>query len=648
MTKDSYLKLVDNLNSYAYNYYALDNPLVTDEEYDRLYHELLKAEKEHPELTVAYSPTQRVGSVPLDEFKKASHLSRMWSLEDVFNYEELMEWVNRVEKSYPNSPCVVEPKFDGASLNLIYENGELREAITRGDGEVGEEVTQNAKTIKSIPLKIPHLGLIEIRGEVVIHKNDFEEINKERELSGESLFANPRNAAAGSLRQLDSKIAAKRRLIFVPWGVGENSIQTESYYELLNQIYSFGFKAPRLRAFCNSIHEIEESYQAILKERYYFGIMLDGVVIKLASIRVQNELGFTIKAPRFACAYKFPAVEKSTLLKDIALQVGRSGVITPVALLEPVEIEGAVIERATLHNFDEIERKGLCVGDTVSIIRSGDVIPKIIKVLKEGENRIKVERPTLCPECGSEILDDGALIKCQNLSCPARVLNSIIHFASKKALNIEGLGEKIVETLFQAGLIKSIEDIFALQKEKLLTLEGFKDKKAQNILDSIENIKGCECWRFINAIGIEHIGEAASKELCRHFGVGFLEAEYDELIAINGFGEEMVRSILEFGRVNHERVERLLEIIKPKESIRIEASQSAISGKTFVITGTLSRGRDEMKEYLEALGAKVSSSVSKKTDFVLYGEEAGSKLEKARELGVKTITEDELIAIVGH
>jgi DNA ligase (NAD+) len=376
--------------------------------------------------------------------------------------------------------------------------------------------------------------------------------------------------------------------------------------------------------------------------------MLDGMVVRVDEIAYQRELGYTIKAPRFACAYKFPAIEKKARLLSITLQVGRSGVVTPVANLEPVEIEGAMISRATLHNFDEIKRLDVREGDWVSLIRSGDVIPKIIQPfahLRSGEEK-PLSRPTHCPECGSELLVEEVLIKCQNLSCPARIKNSLIHFASKKALNIDGLGEKIIEQLFEAGLIKEFEDLFSLTKESLLSLEGFKEKKAQNLLDAIQGVRGCDLWRFINALGIEHIGEGAAKKLSHAFGLAFHLQNHEAIIALEGFGEEMAQSLLEFCRVNHGRIEHLLELIKPLAPMQLTPQDSPIAGKSFVITGTLSAPREHFVELLTSLGAKVVSSVSKKSDFLLYGESAGSKLEKARELGVRCVNEEELREIL--
>lgn len=647
MSYDEYKNLVEQLKKYSYHYYVLDDPLTTDEEYDKLYNEALKFEQDNPNLIITDSPTQRVGDVIQDRFEKAPHLSRMWSLEDIFNRDELDIWINRIAKSY-SVDYLCEPKFDGASLNLIYDSGVLVRAITRGDGIEGEDVTLNAKTIQSVPLTIKYDGLLEIRGEVVIFKSDFEAINAQRAQDNEPLFANPRNAAAGSLRQLDTRISASRRLVFIPYGLGEHTLELDRLSKQMDFIYSLGFKKPTMREICHSGNEIESFYNQMLTSRDDFEMLLDGMVIKVDDISTQIELGYTVKNPRWAAAYKFPAIEKITTLRSIALQVGRSGIITPVANVEPVDIEGVRVERATLHNFDEIERKDLRLGDRVIILRSGDVIPKIIKSITQERDgsEIIVSRPSECPVCGGELLDEGAQIKCQNLSCDARVVNSIIYAASKSSLNIDGLGDKIVEALYEASLVRELADIYALTKEQLLTLEGFKDKKSQNLLDAIESSKNCECYRFINALGIEHIGEVASKELCSSFGLDFMDASYDELIAQEGFGIEMAASVLEFVRVNRDKVARLIEIIKPITPQKLEVLDNPFKSKTVVITGTMSVSRDLLKNELESLGAKVSGSVSKKSDFVIYGADAGSKYDKALSLGVRVLSESEYRAML--
>ncbi len=644
MTHDEYLNKVKLASSWAYAYYVLDNPQATDEEYDKLYRELKSYESQNPQDISPSSPTQRLGGMVLDGFNKASHLSRMWSQEDVFNHEELIDWANRARKVNSNLEFYCEPKFDGASMNLIYENGKLKQAITRGDGTVGEDVTNNIYTIHSIPLEIDYLDTIEIRGEIVIKKDDFEKINVQRIQNNEAPFANPRNAAAGSLRQLDPKITASRKLFFYSWGIGYNTLEFKTIAEQMSFVRGLGFLQPPMSKVCASLQEVEEFYASMAKQRNDIPMMLDGMVVKVNSVSICDELGYTVKHPRWSCAYKFEAVEKSTVLKDIILQVGRTGVVTPVAVLEPVDIEGVVVERATLHNFDEIARLDIRLGDTVTIIRSGDVIPKIIKVFHERRsgNETQINRPTNCPDCGKELLDEGIILKCQNLECPSRVVNSIIHFASKNAMNIDGLGNKIVEQLYNEKKITDILDLYSLKYDDLTDLEGFKEKKINNLLNAIANTKGSPCHKVINALGIELIGEVASKELCKKFGLDFVNATYDELIAIDGFGKEMADSVLEFSRVNKETVQKLFEIIEPTVNKIVQSTDSAFSGKTVVITGTLSMSRDILKEQLESLGAKVASSVSKKTDYLICGSDAGSKLDKALELGVKVIEEEEL------
>ncbi|MBD3789366.1 MAG: NAD-dependent DNA ligase LigA [Campylobacterales bacterium] len=648
MTKETYLQKVQTLKKWAYAYYVLDNPLASDEEYDKLYHEVLDFEQAHPDQIAEDSPTKRVGGIIREEFSKAKHIKRMWSMEDVFSNDEVSEWIRRVEKNVGRCEYFCEPKFDGASMNLLYSEGKLVRAITRGDGVMGEEVTDNVRTIRSVPLSIDYEGLIEIRGEVVIRKDDFEKINEERLAQGESLFANPRNAAAGSLRQLDSSITAKRRLVFYPWGLGENTLEKAKLSEKMAFVYSLGFLEPPYAQECYGLDDIEVFYQKLISLRDKIPMMMDGMVIKVDEVSKQEELGYTVKFPKWMCAYKFPAIEKVTRLRDITLQVGRTGVVTPVAEIEPVNIEGATVSRATLHNFDEIERKDIRIGDSVIIIRSGDVIPKIIKVLKERRNGTeqKVGRPTQCPTCGSELLDEGALIKCQNLHCPDRVINSIIHFARKGCMDIDGLGSKIVELLVKEGIIKDIMGLYFIKAEDLVHLEGFKEKKINNLLEAIEASKGVPLYRLINAMGIEHIGEVASKALALEFGLGIVDATFEQITAIEGIGEEMANSLLEFMRVNHDFVLELFEMIQPTVEKKIEAAENPFKGKTVVLTGTMSQSRGEIKEMLEKLGAKVSGSVSKKTDFVIYGEDAGSKLDKAQSLGVVTLTEDEMKAML--
>jgi DNA ligase (NAD+) len=645
MNLNEYEKAVKKLNIYSYHYYVLDNPITTDDVYDKLYHEVVAFEELNPADKLANSPTQRVGDVIRDGFSKATHLSRMWSLEDIFDKAGLESWLIKTYKLDSNISFYCEPKFDGASLNLIYENGKLLKGITRGDGEIGEEITDNVKTIRSIPLSIDYDSLIEIRGEVVIFKDEFDKINELRLKNDEAVFANPRNAAAGSLRQLDSSVTASRNLVFLPYGVGQNTLDHKLLSDKMEYIYTLGFKKPPERKTCKNLDDIQAIYDVMNKDRDSYSMMLDGMVIKVNEISSQIDMGYTVKNPRFSVAYKFPAIEKITIVKDIILQVGRTGAVTPVAIVEPTDIEGVVVERATLHNFDEIQRKDIRLGDKVIILRSGDVIPKIIKVLdhERDGSELKYERPSVCPVCESELLDEGVLLKCQNLSCEARVVNSIYYFASKPCLNIDGLGTKIVEALFNSGLVKNVIDLYSLNLEKLLELDGFKVKKAQNLLNSLEDSKAKEYWRFINSLGIEHIGEVASKTLAQNFGFSFIDATKDEILTCDGVGEEMAESVLEFVRVNRETILSLQDILKPLEPIKKEVAQdNPFKDKIIVLTGSMSESRGVIKEMLESLGAKVSSSVSKKTHYLIYGEDAGSKYDKAISLGVTCLREEEM------
>lgn len=644
MTQEQYNDKVQILIDWAYAYYVQDNPIATDEEYDQLNREVLAYEQQNPSHTHSNSPTKRVGGMILEGFEKAQHLSRMWSQEDVFNTEELNDWIKRAQKVESNLSFICEPKFDGASLNLIYENGQLKQAITRGDGSIGEDVTNNVKTIHSIPLTIAYDGLIEIRGEVVIKKDDFEKINQTRLRNNEPTFANPRNAAAGSLRQLDPSITANRKLFFYPWGVGENSLEFTLSSQVMDFVYDLGFLAPPMRTKCTTSDEIEKFYHEVINARDSIPMMLDGMVTKIDTIETQIDLGYTVKYPRWSCAYKFPAVEKVTTVENIILQVGRTGIVTPVAAVTPTLIDGSTVSRATLHNFDEIERLGLMINDQVILIKSGDIIPKITKVFVDRRtgNEKQISRPTSCPQCNSELLDEGTQIKCQNLDCPARVVNSIIYFASKNCMNIDGLGNKIVEKLVEEKKIRDILDLYSLKYEDLEGLESFKEKKINNLLNAIEATKKCELHRVINALGIEHIGEVASKQIALEFGKNSVTVTYDELIALDGIGEEMAQSYLEFMRVNNEVVNKLLDIIEPTITEKIEAVENPFKDKTIVLTGTMSQSRGIIKQDLEALGAKVAGSVSKKTDYLIYGEDAGSKYDKAISLGVKAITEEQM------
>jgi DNA ligase (NAD+) len=646
MTQIQYKQQIEILIAYSYAYYVNDNPIATDDEYDKLNRAILAYEEQNPTHIHPHTPTQRVGGKILDGFQKAKHLSRMWSQEDIFSTTELEDWIKRVskvvDKEYLTFVC--EAKFDGASLNIIYENGVLKQAISRGDGSVGEDITQNVKTIHSVPLTIPYKELIEIRGEIVIKKDDFEGINQQRIRDNEPPFANPRNAAAGSLRQLDSRITAKRKLFFHVWGVGKNSLDFKKSSEVISFIHSFGFAKPPIQTLCRTVEEIEKVYHEIIAKRDSISMGLDGMVIKIDDLASQSDLGYTVKFPRWSCAYKFPAVEKTTKVLNIVLQIGRTGTITPVAILVPTLIDGSTVSRATLHNFDEIKRLDLKLNDEVIIIKSGDIIPKITKVFtnRRDGTQIDITLPTNCPQCNSELLIEEILIKCQNLDCPSRVVNSIIYFASKNCMNIDGLGIKIVELLVSKEKIKDVLDLYSLTKEDLEGLESFKEKKINNLLTAIQNTKKTELHRVVTALGIEHIGEVASKQICLEFGANILDVAYEQLEKLDGIGTQMANSLLEFIRVNRNLMEKLFEIIEPIIENKVEVDENPFKDKTVVLTGSMSVSRGIVKKELELLGAKVSGSVSKKTDYLIYGEDAGSKYDQAVSLDVKILTEDEM------
>ena len=644
MNYDEYRSAVDTLNAWARAYYTDDKPIASDEEYDELYSQAEKFEEQNPELTLSYSPTRRIGGAISEGFSKLAHGAQMWSMEDVFDDADLLAWLARGEKS--GAQFYVEPKFDGASLNLTYEGGVLISAATRGDGLIGEDVTQNARAIKSVPLQIPYEGRIEIRGETLIAKSDFDALNDERAANGESLFSNPRNAAAGSLRQLDSAIVAKRKLKFIPWGVGEHSLNFALHSQIMEFVRSLGFLRDEFCRICKNASEIRSAYEALHSMRASKDLMLDGMVIRVNELSKCAQMGYTVKFPRFMVAYKFPAVEKVTRLRGINLQVGRTGAVTPVAVVDSVNIDGANVSNATLHNFDEIARLGLMKNDFVGIIRSGDVIPKITSVYKQRRDgtQSEISRPDRCPVCGEKLLDEGALIKCQNLDCKARVIGSLIYFCSKKCMNIEGLSDATITQLFESGKISKIGDIYALGAQDLADLEGFADKKISNLLGAINASKNAPLERFIASLGIEHIGEVAARKIAAAFGQDWLDASEDEILRLEGFGEAMARSLAEFCKINREKILNLSEIITPRAP-QMQTTKSVFTDRSVVITGTLSRPRDEFKARLLAMGAKVQGSVSAKTDFVLAGAEAGSKLQKARSLGVRVIDESEFEAL---
>lgn len=642
-----YKQKIIKINEMSYHYYVLDEPIASDEEYDLLYQDIVKFEKNNPILIDQSSPTQRVGDSIVDRFVKSTHIEKMWSLEDVFNEQELEEWLVRIYKNSNNIKFMCDAKFDGASLNLIYENGVLISASTRGDGNIGEQIIHNAKTIPSIPLTIPYKEKIEIRGEVVINKKDFEILNKERINKGENIFANPRNAASGSIRQLDSSITKQRKLKFIPWGFGYCNIESKSFFNRLNIIKSFGFIDTNLSSLCDNIDDIQKAYNKIISLRHTYPIMLDGMVIRIDDIQTQNEFGYTAKNPRFAVAYKFPAIEKQTKILDVTYQVGRTGVITPVAKLEPIIIEGVIVSRATLHNFDEIKKKNIKINDMVFVIRSGDVIPKIIKSIKELRNcdAKDIIPPTYCPICNSKLLIEDILIKCQNLQCEARIKNSIIHFCSKKAMDIQGMGKKVVEFLFNEKIIYNINDIFKIKYDDLKGKEGWQDKKINNLLNAINNTKNSPLWRFINALGIEHIGEGASKKIAEVFNNDIFNINYDDLINLEGFGEEMAKSFIDFMQINKNSINELFNIISPN-IITSNNKNNNLDGQVIVLTGTMEQSRDNIVKMLENMGAKVVPNISKKVTMLIYGKNPGNKIEMAKKIGIKIIDESMLIDLI--
>lgn len=645
MNEKQYQNAIKILNEWAHAYYTLDKPIASDAEYDELYRQILNYEAKNPLLIASNSPSRRVGAEILKGFEKMAHIKALWSMEDIFDQNELKEWLERGNKQ--NLELYIEPKFDGASLNLLYENGQLFSAITRGDGKIGENVTQNARTITSIPLTIPYKELIEIRGEVLITKSDFNAINQELTKQGKQTLANPRNAAAGSLRQLDSAITRSRRLKFYPWGVGENNLKFTKHNQIMEFIRSLGFLQDEFCVLCVGLENAQNAYNELLRRRESASILMDGMVLRLNDVSQEEKFGYTVKFPRFMVAYKFPALEKSTIILDVVWQVGRTGALTPKAICQSVNIDGANVQHATLHNYDEICRLGVKIGDVVSIIRSGDVIPKITGVLRPGKEQKEIIKPKFCPQCASKLFDDGAILKCQNLACKARVLNNMIYFASKKCMNIDGLSSATIRLFYELGLIKNISDLYRLKQSDLENLEGFKDKKITNLLNAIAASKTPSLERFIASLGIELIGEVAAKKIAQHQKQNWRNASYDELISIDGFGENMAKSYLEFMRINREKIDELLSFITPK--IQTQTPQtSQISNKTFVLTGTLSAPRQSFKERIEALGGRVSSAISSNTDFLLCGQNAGSKLNKAKELGIEILNEAQFNALIAQ
>ena len=659
MDKNKAKKRIAELNTltayYAKKYYDDDNPEISDFEYDMLMNELKNLEREYPEFISKESLTQKVGGTVKEGFEKVTHVVPLQSLQDVFSFDELYSFDERMKKFDKDIKYVVETKIDGLSVALEYKNGEFIRGATRGNGQVGEDITDNLKTIKNIPQKLKENIDIIVRGEVFISKKDFDELNEKQD--EENKFANARNLAAGSLRQLDSSITATRPLDIYIFNVQKSdTVQFTSHYESLVYLEKLGFNVNPIKVLCANIDEAIKEVENIgnTREKIPFGI--DGAVIKVDDLILREEIGTTFKVPKWAIAYKYPPEQKETILKDIICNVGRTGVITPMAILEPVVVAGSKISKTTLHNEDFIKEKDLKIGDHVLIQKAGDVIPEVVKALKEkrtGEEK-DFEMPKVCPVCGAEaVREEGeAAVRCIGVECKAQNLRNIIHFASKEGMNIEGLGEKIVEQLYENGLIETIADIYYLKQAGIETLKKDGKKFASNLIDAINKSKDNDLDRLICALGIRHIGTKSAKTLAKRFKSidGLTNATLEDLIKTDDVGEITAKSIYEFFKQ-----EQTIDLINRLKNVRVnmdlkedEKSDNRFEGKTFVLTGTLEKyTRDEASKIIEDFGGKTSSSVSKKTDYVLAGEEAGSKLTKAENLGVKIISEQEFEKMIG-
>lgn len=652
-------KLRAELLYHSERYYVYDSPEISDYEYDMLYARLLKLEAEHPELYDPASPTVRVGGKALEKFEKVTHNARMDSLSDVFSYDELKAFLERVGQAVESPVYSVEPKIDGLSVSLRYENGIFVEGATRGDGVVGENVTQNLKTVFSIPLKLSEPLSLTVRGEVYMPRSVFEKINAKREAEGKALMANPRNAAAGSLRQLDPKITAERKLDIFVFNFQEGELYGDgrvpkTHGETLDRLSELGFVTLKNRILTDSADEIIAHIEKIGSMRDDLAYDIDGIVIKIDDLATRTLLGEGTNTPKWAVAYKYPPEEKQTVLEDITVAVGRTGVLTPTALLSPVRLAGTTVSRATLHNLDFIRERGIKLGDTVTVRKAGDIIPEVVRA--NAEKRTGAEKeflmPTHCPSCGEPVFrDDGAAIRCTNNTCPAQLSRSIEHFASKDAMNIDGLGPQVVELLLDASLIKNAADLYTLSEEDIEGLERMGKKSAQNLVSAIERSKAAGLERLIYALGIRNIGAVAATALAARYKTleSCMNATLDELISIDDFGQITAECVVNYFShpQNIELCRRFIELGLLTESTVREASKK-LEGKTFVLTGTLpTMSRDEASALIKANGGKTSSSVSKKTSYVVAGDAAGSKLTKAQELGVTVISEDDLVKMIG-
>jgi DNA ligase (NAD+) len=647
-------KLRKEIREHEHRYYVLAEPTVSDYEFDQMMRELQRLEQEHPELITPDSPSQRVGGEPAKEFPSHTFSQPMMSLENAYSEDELRDWHRRVTQlaGREDVDYVAELKIDGLSVALLYEDGLLNKGVTRGDGRTGEVVTGNVRTIRSIPLRVHQKVSVEIRGEVFLSLKAFRQLNDQREQAGEPRFANPRNAAAGSLRQLDPGIATKRPLDYYGYWIHPTKpLQSEN----LKWITDLGLKVNPHRKLCHSLQEVIDFYKHWEERRDDLDYEIDGVVVKVNSIDLQAKLGSTSKSPRWAIAVKFPARQATTRLLNIRIQVGRTGALTPVAELEPVQLGGTTIRNATLHNEDEIGRLGLAINDRVLLERGGDVIPKVVSVVEQASDRIPFEMPTHCPVCGSEVFrEEGeAVRRCLSQTCPAKLKESLLHWASRRAMKIDGLGERLVDQLVAKDLVHDVSDLYHLKQDQLEDLERMGPKSAENLKKEIDASRSLEFWRLLFGIGIRHVGERTAQILARHFGsIERLEqASQDELERVYEVGPKLAESIYLFLHQpeNIELIERLRKAGLPMEAEAVEerAGAQIFAGKTFVLTGTLeSMTREEATALIEARGGRVSSSVSKKTSYVVAGSEAGSKLEKAQKLGVDILSEQQFAAML--
>jgi len=657
-------KLRDEIRYHEYRYYVLNDPEISDAKFDELMRQLQELEQQHPELITPDSPTQRVGGKPAEEFAKVRHSAPMLSLDNTYSVDELRDFDRRVRElsGRERVAYVAELKLDGLSMALTYEEGVLMRGLTRGDGITGEDVTQNVKTIRSVPLKIDSKKLevigrprkFEVRGEVIMTRKAFREANEQREKNGEPLFANPRNAAAGTIRQLDPRIVASRNLdMFIYYLLVSGRPPLKTQWEVLGALKQMGFKVNPYSHLVKSFDELIAYIQEMEHVREKLEYEIDGVVVKVNEIALWEELGMTAKSPRWAIAYKYPAQQETTVVKDIRVQVGRTGTLTPVADLEPVNIGGVTVSHATLHNMDEIDRLGVRIGDTVLVQRAGEVIPQVLKVTKHAPDGREFRMPKHCPVCGGDVVrDEGEVAyRCVNSACPAQLKESLLHFASRRAMNINGLGESLVDQLVDQGLVHDVADLYSLTEEQLMSLERMGAKSAQNLLSEIEKSKSNELARVIYAIGIRFVGERTAQLLADHFGsLDRLErATAEELYEVEEIGPKVAQSIVEFFREKRNR--DVIEKLR-KAGLQFEQKKrkkgGPLEGRQFVLTGTLPNlSREEATRMIEEAGGRVTGSVSRKTDYVVVGADPGSKLDKARSLGVRTIDETGLRKLLG-